>query len=76
MRSGDIIYWGQDESGYDIKPGTVHHAAVVTSVIEGDLRCTRHSGNQLDASLDGRRGINALSGSHQKIHIVRPGPNW
>jgi hypothetical protein len=75
-RPGDIIYWEQDEGGYDIKPGTVHHAAVVTSVVDGDLRYTQHSGNQLNASLDGRGPVNELGGGRQKLHIVRPDPDW
>jgi hypothetical protein len=74
-RPGDIVYWEQEEGGYDIPPGTVHHAAVVTSVVDGDVRYTQHSGNQLNASLDGRGPVNALGGGRQKIHIVRPDPD-
>jgi hypothetical protein len=66
----------QDEAGYDITPGSVHHTAVVTSVVDGDIRYTQHSGNQLHASLDGRGGVNALTGGTQRIHIVRPNPDW
>ena len=76
VRPGDIVYWEQDDAGYDISPGTVHHAAIVTSVIDGDVRYTQHSGNQLQASLDGRMPVNEMSGGHQKIHIVRPDPDW
>jgi hypothetical protein len=75
-RPGDIIYWEQDAGGSDIPAGTVHHAAVVTSVVDGDVRYTQHSGYQLNASLDGRGPVNELGGGRQKIHIVRPDPDW
>jgi Putative amidase domain len=75
-RPGDIIYWEQGDDGYDIPRGEVHHAAVVTSVVDGDIRYTQHSGNQIEASLDGRMPVNEMSGGHQRIHIVRPKPDW
>jgi hypothetical protein len=76
VRPGDIIYFEQTETGYDIAPGTVHHAAVVTSVVDGTIYYTQHSGNQIDASLDGRDGVNALNGGQNKVHVVRPDPDW
>jgi hypothetical protein len=66
---GDIIYWERDD-------GTVHHAAVVTGVVDGDIRYTQHSGNQLNASFDGREPIFEGEDGKQKIHIVRANPNW
>jgi len=73
---GDIIYWEQADGGYDIAPGTVHHAAVVTAVIDGDIRYTQHTTNQINASLDGRSGVNEIDGGRQTIHIIRPRPDW
>ena len=75
-RPGDIIYWEQADGGSDIPAGHVHHTAIVTSVVDGDVRYTQHSGNQLNASLDGRAPVNELSGGKQRIHIVRPDPDW
>jgi len=75
-RPGDLIYWEQADTGHDIAPGTVHHAAVVTSTLDGDVRYTQHSTNQLDASLEGRSGVNEIDGGRQKIHVVRPSPDW
>jgi hypothetical protein len=45
-------------------------------VVDGGVRYTQHSGNQLNASLYGRAPVNELGGGRQKIHIVRPDPNW
>jgi hypothetical protein len=73
---GDIVYFEQADPGYDIAPGTVHHAAVVTSVVDGDIRYTQHTTDQLDASLGGRSPVNEIDGGKQAIHIVRPGPDW
>jgi hypothetical protein len=73
---GDIIYWEQDGPGGDKPSGTVHHSAVVTAVVDGDIRYTQHSGEQLDASLDGREPQFEEGSGHQKIHIVRPKPHW
>ena len=73
---GDIVYWEQEDDGHDIPPGTVHHAAVVTSVVDGDIRYTQHSGNQINASLDGRAPVNEFDGGRQKVHVVRPHPDW
>jgi Putative amidase domain len=68
---GDIIYWERDDGS-----GTVHHAAVVTGVVDGDIRYTQHSGNQLNASLDGREPLFDAGDGKQKIHIVRVNPDW
>jgi hypothetical protein len=76
VRPGDIIYFEQTEPGYAIPVGTVHHAAVVTSVVDGQIFYTQHSSNQLDASLDGRNPVNALNGGFNHAHVVRPDPNW
>jgi hypothetical protein len=70
-RPGDIVFWENPD-------GTIHHAAVVTGAVDGDLRYTQHSGGRLDASLGDRGEVqeNTDGGSHQKIHIVRVNPNW
>jgi hypothetical protein len=75
-RPGDLIYWEQVEPGHDIKPGTVHHTAVVTSVVDGDVRYTQHSRDQQNASFDGRRPLYELTEGGKRIHIVRPDPDW
>jgi hypothetical protein len=75
-RPGDIIYWEQADDGHDIPAGTVHHAAIVTSVVDGDIRYTQHSGNQLAASYDGRAPVNEITGGQQRVHIIRPNPSW
>lgn len=66
---GDIIYWEREN-------GEVHHAAVVTGVVDGDIRYTQHSGNQINASFDGRAPIFESEEGKQKIHIIRANPNW
>jgi hypothetical protein len=76
VRPGDIIYWEQDGPGGDHPPGTVHHSAVVTAVVDGDIRYTQHSGEQLNASLDGREPEFQEENGRQKIHIIRPRPDW
>jgi hypothetical protein len=68
---GDIIYWEYDDGS-----GKIHHAAVVTSVVDGDVRYTQHSGAQLNASMDGRLPFFEDEDGKQKIHIVRANPNW
>src|SRR5262249_2934347 len=75
-KPGDIIYWEQDGPGGDRPPGTVHHAAVVTAVVDGDIRYTQHSGEQLNASLDGREPEFQEENGQQKVHIIRPRPDW
>jgi hypothetical protein len=75
-RPGDIIYWEQNAPGHDIKPGTVHHAAVVTSVVDGDIRYTQHSEDQLNASLDGREPEFEFKEGGKKVHVIRPDPTW
>ncbi|BCY07123.1 amidase domain-containing protein [Actinoplanes sp. L3-i22] len=74
---GDIVYWEQTEAGDGAAAGEVHHAAVVTGVVDGDIRYTQHTFNQVNASLDARAPIGELSGSpDQQIHVVRPQPDW
>jgi hypothetical protein len=64
-RPGDLIFW-EDANG------EVHHTAVVTGNIDGDVRYTQHSTNQVDASLDERGAING----QEKTYVVRVNPNW
>jgi len=47
----------------------------VTAVVDGDIRYTQHTNNQIDASMDGRGPILDFGGDQQKIHIIRPTPN-
>lgn len=73
-RPGDIVMWEGEED--------VHHAAVVTSVIDGDIRYTQHTGEQLNASLQGREPITEhgtatrTGWGTQKIHVLRINPDW
>jgi hypothetical protein len=73
-RPGDIVMWEGTDG--------VHHAAVVTSVVDGDIRYTQHTGEQLNASLQGREpltedGAATTDGwGAQKIHVLRINPDW
>ncbi|GLW27488.1 amidase domain-containing protein [Actinoplanes regularis] len=71
---GDIAYWETPAASGG--PGTVHHTAVVTAVVDGDIRYTQHNINQVNASLDARAPIAELGGSQDVIHFVRPKPDW
>lgn len=84
-RPGDIVMW-QDVNP-DGSPGKVHHAAVVTSVIDGDIRYTQHTSEQLNASLAGRTGYiengvpypddpEERGWGRQNVRILRPQPDW
>ncbi|WP_436521096.1 amidase domain-containing protein [Actinoplanes sp. HUAS TT8] len=74
---GDIVYWEQTETGDGAVAGEVHHAAVVTGVVDGDIRYTQHTFNQVNASLEARAPISDLGGApDQRIHVVRPQPDW
>ncbi|WP_218827159.1 amidase domain-containing protein [Actinoplanes regularis] len=67
---GDIIYW--ETPAADGGPGDVHHSAMVTAVVDGDLRYTQHNIDQVNASLGARAPIGALGGGHDVVHVVRP----
>jgi hypothetical protein len=73
-RPGDIVMWEGEEG--------VHHAAVVTSVIDGDIRYTQHTSEQLNASIQGREPIIEEGSAttdgwgSQKIHVLRIDPDW
>ncbi|WP_203739172.1 amidase domain-containing protein [Actinoplanes cyaneus] len=68
---GDIIYWETPGAGGG--PGDVHHSAMVTAVVDGDIRYTQHNIDQVNASLGARGPIGALDGGHDVVHVVRPG---
>src|SRR5690606_1303208 len=68
---GDIIYFEKKESG------SVHHAAVVTSVTpDGDVHYTQHNTNHQNISLNGRLHYSGVAGGDDTPVIVRPKPNW
>lgn len=76
-RPGDIVYFEQAGPGGPTDPGTVHHAAIVTSVTpDGDIHYTQHTDSRLNVSLDGRLPHNEITEGDQKIVIVRAHPNY
>ncbi len=73
-RPGDVLYWETPAAGGG--SGTVHHTAVVTAVVDGDIRYTQHNIDQGNASLGARDPIARLGDSRDVIHVVRPRPDW
>ncbi|WP_327292777.1 amidase domain-containing protein [Streptomyces sp. NBC_01198] len=67
-KPGDIIFWGRGDGS----PSTIHHAAVVTAVVDGHVYYTQHSGSAQNADLDLRQPtIERTDGPSPPI-IVRP----
>ncbi|GDY32093.1 amidase domain-containing protein [Gandjariella thermophila] len=78
-RPGDIVYFEQQGTGgpTPADPGTVHHAALVTSVTpDGDIHYTQHTDSRLNVSLNGRLPHNEFEEGQQKVVVVRVNPNW
>ncbi|GAA0420555.1 amidase domain-containing protein [Streptomyces luteireticuli] len=77
VRPGDVIFYEQVASGAEEAPGETYHAAVVTSVTpDGDIKLTQHTSSWQNVSLDSRVHIATRNDGEQRIHIVRPHPNW
>lgn len=78
VKPGDLVFLEDDnDQNPDLKPGTIHHTAVVTAVTpDGDIRYSQHNDSRKNVSLDGRSGHEAQSEGRQKIHYVRVEPDW
>ncbi|WP_171162009.1 amidase domain-containing protein [Streptomyces sp. I05A-00742] len=77
-RPGDIIFYEQvaDDPGGE-PTGETYHAAVVTSVTpDGDIKLTQHTSSWKNVSLEAREHVATRNHGEQRIHIVRPHPDW
>ncbi|PHQ51642.1 hypothetical protein BLA24_12470 [Streptomyces cinnamoneus] len=79
-RPGDLIFYEQvaEDPGKGGEPqGETYHAAVVTSVTpDGDIKLSQHTGEWQNVSLEAREHVATRNHGEQRIHIVRPHPNW
>ncbi|MEV4434726.1 amidase domain-containing protein [Streptomyces sp. NPDC049585] len=76
-RPGDVIFYEQVAPGASEPQGQTYHAAVVTSVTpDGDIKLTQHTSSWRNVSLESRAHIASRNDGEQRIHIVRPHPNW
>ncbi|MEU4732070.1 amidase domain-containing protein [Streptomyces sp. NPDC023588] len=76
-RPGDVIFYEQVAPDPDEPQGEIYHAAVVTSVTpDGDIKLTQHTSSFQNVSLDSREHVATKNHGEQRIHIVRPHPNW
>ncbi|MEU1781798.1 amidase domain-containing protein [Streptomyces abikoensis] len=76
-RPGDIIFYEQVAPGAGEPQGETYHAAVVTSVTpDGDVKLSQHTSSWQNVSLNSRVHIATRNDGEQRIHIVRPHPNW
>lgn len=76
-RPGDAVFYEQVAPDPDEPPGEIYHAAVVTSVTPyGDIKLTQHTSSFQNVSLDSREHVATRNHGEQRIHIVRPHPNW
>lgn len=74
---GDVIFYEQVAPDPDEPQGEVYHAAVVTSVTpDGDIKLTQHTSSFQNVSLESREHIATKNHGEQRVHIVRPHPNW
>ncbi|MEU3754970.1 amidase domain-containing protein [Streptomyces olivoreticuli] len=76
-RPGDVIFYEQVAPGAGEPQGETYHAAVVTSVTpDGDIKLSQHTSSWQNVSLDARVHIATRNDGEQRVHIVRPHPNW
>ncbi|MFE2547306.1 amidase domain-containing protein [Streptomyces sp. NPDC059355] len=76
-RPGDVIFYEQVAPDPDEPPGEIYHAAVVTSVTpDGDVKLSQHTSSFQNVSLDSREHVATRNHGEQRVHIVRPHPNW
>ncbi|MEU6894836.1 amidase domain-containing protein [Streptomyces sp. NPDC046557] len=76
-RPGDVIFYEQVAPDPDEPQGEIYHAAVVTSVTpDGDIKLSQHTSSFQNVSLDSREHVATKNHGEQRIHIVRPHPNW
>lgn len=76
-RPGDIIFYEQVAPDPDEPQGEIYHAAVVTSVTpDGDIKLTQHTSSFQNVSLDSRVHVATRNHGEQRVHIVRPHPDW
>jgi cell wall-associated NlpC family hydrolase len=74
-RPGDVITWADAKDG-------VHHVAVVSSVVDGDLRYTQHTGDAVDSPLGTREGYienwsaNATAWNGSTVRVLRITQGW
>jgi hypothetical protein len=67
-KPGDIIFWGRGDGS----PSTIHHAAVVTAVVDGHVYYTQHSGSAENADFNLRQPtLERTRGPNPPI-VVRP----
>ncbi|HUK72425.1 MAG TPA: amidase domain-containing protein [Streptosporangiaceae bacterium] len=64
-KPGDIIFFHDPEQG-------IHHAAVITAVVNGHVYYTQHSGGQENADLSLRQTMYNQLGDPQDAIVVRP----
>ncbi|RPF29864.1 putative amidase-like protein [Streptomyces sp. Ag109_G2-6] len=76
-RPGDVVFYEQVAADPDEPQGEIYHAAVVTSVTpDGDIKLTQHTSSFQNVSLDSREHVATRNHGQQRVHIVRPHPNW
>jgi hypothetical protein len=79
---GDLIYWEQAKEAHPGAPlHEMHHAGVVTAVVDGDVRYTAHTDDKLNESVTSWEPIDQRREGEQKLHVIRPtampsGPPW
>lgn len=68
VKPGDIIFWGRGSDA----PSTIHHAAVVTAVVDGHIYYTQHSGDAQNADFNLRQPtLERTDGPNPPI-VIRP----
>jgi DNA uptake protein ComE-like DNA-binding protein len=71
-RPGDIVFWEEKDPGHPTLPvNKMHHAAVVTAIVDGQVFYSQHSGSIQNASNDVRDPSLEIGDGRQQIHFVR-----
>lgn len=71
VKPGDVVFWahgGSDSAGL----ANVHHAAVVTAVVDGHVYYTQHTGGAVDADLNLREPTYDVTDGQNTPIFVRP----
>ena len=71
VKPGDVVFWahgGPDSAGL----ANVHHAAVVTAVVDDHVYYTQHTGGAVDADLNLREPTYDITDGRNTPIVVRP----
>ena len=71
-RPGDIVFWEQKDPGHPNLPvNVIHHTAIVTAVVDGQVFYSQHSDSMQNGSIDVRDPSLEAGDGRQQMHFVR-----